>query len=288
MWSLGIDWAEKHLDFCLLSESGNVIQRGRVDNKEDGWAQMLSDVLKSASDNEHLMAAIESPHQLVVEYLMARKTEAQWEAFLNEKHVYHPKARERFFSAMKQKPMPIDNDVISAKSLLAQTLVSQLSSLIEALNLYQERIEAILCDFDDFDRFKSLPGVFLILGAKLLVAIGTCRLRFATAAELQSLFGTAPYTKSSGQNRSVHFRRACHKSMRTALHQMALASMRTSAWAKAYFAKKRKEGKSGAHALRCLANLWLKVIFAIWKNETQYKESEHLAAVARHQLSQPI
>lgn len=128
----------------------------------------------------------------------------------------------------------------------------------------------------------------IVLGAKLLIAIGTDRERFATANELQSMFGTAPYTKSSGQHKSAHFRRACHKKMRAALHQMAFASLRKSDWARAYFAKKRKEGKTAAHAFRCLANLWLKVIFAIWKKETTYNENDHLAAVARHQLAQPI
>jgi hypothetical protein len=72
--------------------------------------------------------------------------------------------------------------------------------------------------------------------------------------------------------------------MRTALSQMALASIRSSTWAKSYYQRKRKEGKKVYHALRCLANLWLKVIFAIWKNNTQYDEI--IASIARHQLNQ--
>ena len=75
--------------------------------------------------------------------------------------------------------------------------------------------------------------------------------------------------------------------MRATLHQMALASLRCSIWARKYFDKKRKEGKKASHALRCLANLWLKVIFAIWKNYTNYDENLHLASIARHQLAQP-
>ncbi len=76
--------------------------------------------------------------------------------------------------------------------------------------------------------------------------------------------------------------------MRTAQEQMALSSLRKSQWAKAYFDKKRKEGKKGSHAMRCLANLWLKVIFAIWKTKKVYSQDKHLAAIARHQISQPI
>ncbi|MBI1925124.1 transposase [Candidatus Poribacteria bacterium] len=53
---------------------------------------------------------------------------------------------------------------------------------------------------------KSRPGVDIILGAKLLMAIGTDRERFRNAHELGAFFGTAPYTQSSGQHKSVHFR----------------------------------------------------------------------------------
>lgn len=405
MWALGIDWAEKHLDYCLLSPPGDVILRGRVDNNESGFAQMLASVQKEAIDFTAVAAAIESPHQPVVDFLITRevavypvnptaifdyrkslrpsgsksdtadaqliasylqihhqqlrvfrlsepqlrqlkllvedrdklitekvrlhnqlrstllgyypqavmafsdlstktaldflsqfpnpeslkgRTDTQWEEFLNGHHVYHKKARLRFLAAMGHNPLTVDAEVIVAKSLFCQTRVSQLVSLMAALKVYEEQIERTLGHFDDFDRFKSLPGVDVILSAKLLVAIITPRQRFASANELQSLFGTAPYTKSSGQNRSVPERKACHKRMRTTLHQIALCSLRASDWAKAYFAKKRKEGKGGAHALRCLANLWLKVIFAIWKKKTLYNENEHLAAVARHQLAAPI
>ena len=36
MFPIGIDWSEKHLDFCITSNSGDVILRNRVDNDDDG------------------------------------------------------------------------------------------------------------------------------------------------------------------------------------------------------------------------------------------------------------
>jgi transposase len=154
------------------------------------------------------------------------------------------------------------------------------------LKEYNDQISTLLENFSDSDRFRSLPGVDTILAGKLLVFIGKDRERFSSALELQSYFGTAPYTKSSGQHRGVHFRFGCNKTMRTALTQMALASLKSSDWAKSYYARKRKEGKKVYHALRCLANNWLKVIFAMWKNSTEYDEMKHLASIARHQLNQ--
>ena len=405
MWFLGIDWAEKHLDYCLENQSGDVLCRGRIDNNEAGFAKMLAGTTQLGTTLEQVLSAIESPHQPVVDFLIARgvtvyplnpasisnyrkslkssgsksdpadaqliasyvrlhhgklrawrlsepelrqlkllisdrdkvmtekvklqnqlrdtllgyfpqaveafsdlssktaldfltqfptpeniqtRSEQQWKEFLDKHRVFHPKARERFLTAIKCQGLTIDAAVVSAKSLFTSTLVSQLQSLRTALAVYQERIEVLFKGFDDSACFLSLPGVDVLLGAKLLVGIGTDRQRFTNANELQAFFGTAPYTKCSGQYRSVRFRFACHKGMRTALYQMAFASLQNSQWAKNYFAKKRKEGKRASHAMRCLSNLWLKVIFAIWKEKTIYIEDKHLAAVTRHQLAQPI
>jgi transposase len=405
MGFLGIDWAEKHLDYCVENQSGDVLYRGRIDNNETGFAKMLARTTQLGLTSEQIHAAIESPHQPVVDFLIARevtvyplnpasisdyrkslkssgsksdtadaqliasyvrlhhgklrawklsepelrqlklllsdrdkimtekvklqnqlrgtllgyfpqaveafsdlssktalgfltqypspqnipnKNEQQWKDFLDKHRVFHPKARERFLTAIKSQGLTIDAAVASAKALFTSTMVSLLQSLKTALAVYQEQIDALFKGFDDSACFLSLPGVDVILGAKLLVGIGTDRQRFANAKELQAFFGTAPYTKRSGQYRSVRFRFACHKGMRTALYQMAFASLGNSQWAKSYFAKKRKEGKRASHAMRCLSNLWLKVIFAMWKDKTVYIEEKHLAAVTRHQLSQPI
>ena len=96
---------------------------------------------------------------------------------------------------------------MNAKSLLTKTIVSQLRPIVAALKEYNKRIEELLEELSDGNLFRSLPiaglcllispRVDVILAAKLLVAMGTDRERFSSANELQSFFGTAPYTKSS-------------------------------------------------------------------------------------------
>jgi len=157
--------------------------------------------------------------------------------------------------------------------------VGQLTTVVASLKEYDKQIAILLSSFSDGDRFRSLPGVDVILAAKLLVSIGTDRERFSNACELQSFFGTAPYTKASGQYRGVHFRFACNKTMRTALEQMALASIRGSTWAKSYYTRKRKEGQKAYHALRCLANLWLKVSSPTTKRLMDFRNLEKLYRV---------
>jgi len=366
MWFLGIDWAEKHLDFCLENPLGNVVIRSRVENSDYGFNSMLNLISQQNVSLTDVVVAIESPHQRVVDFLLVYpvnpkavydyrksrfpsgsksdtadaqllsdylrehhahlrvwrlaegelrqlsllvedrdklvtekvrlqnqirstllgyfpqaieafsdlttqtaieflslfptfestqgRTEADWKTRKDEQRCFHPQARQRFLSAMKLKPIKNDEPVVKAKSLFVTTIVRQLKIVVRSLTEYNQQIETLLNKFDDGNRFRSLPGVDIILAAKLLVAFFPARERFASACELQTFFGTAPYTKGSGQYRSVHFRLACHKGMRAACKQMAIASLRSSTWAKSYFTRKRKEGKRAYHALRCLAN----------------------------------
>jgi hypothetical protein len=216
------------------------------------------------------------------------QSEKDWNQFLNECRCFHPSARIRFLAAITEKPQRVDEAVVKAKSLFVTTIVGQLKIVVASLKEYDKQIEFLLNGFSDGALFRSLPGVDVILAAKLLVNIGTDRERFNSANELQSFFGTAPYTLSSGRYRGVHFRKACHKGMRTALSQLSFASLRRSRWAKSYYSRKRKEGKKSYHALRCLASAWLKVIYAIWKNKEKYDETKHLASIALYQLNQTI
>jgi len=148
-----------------------------------------------------------------------------------------------------QKQKQVDEAVVLAKSLFVTTIVGQLRFVLASLKEYNKQISTLLSNFSDSDRFRSLPLVDTILAGKLLVFIGTDRERFSSAFQLQSYFGTAknnavrrsrplsfaclrlsaPYTKSSGKHRGVHFRLSCNKTMRTALTQMAFASLRKSA-----------------------------------------------------------
>ena len=72
MFPTGIDWSEKHLDFCITNDSGDVINRDRVDNNDDGFNALLQSFEKEQIDLSEIAVAIESPHQRIVDFLLAR------------------------------------------------------------------------------------------------------------------------------------------------------------------------------------------------------------------------
>jgi hypothetical protein len=89
-----------------------------------------------------------------------------------------------------------------------------------------------------------------------------------------------PY--ESGNYSKVHKRYACIKPLRNALHQFAWESTRQEAWALDYYRRKRKEGKSHSMAIRALANVWVRIIYAMWLKHASYESATFLAARQAH------
>jgi len=53
-------------------------------------------------------------------------------------------------------------------------------------------------------------------------------------------------------------------------------------WALDYYRRKRAEGKSHTMAVRALANVWVRIIYAMWFNRTCYDPATFAAAQRRH------
>jgi len=115
-----------------------------------------------------------------------------------------------------------------------------------------------------------------------MVAFGTRRERYHSAAELQSYSGIAPVTEQSGRTQWVHFRRACPKFLRQTFHEFASHSIVRSGWARAYYDLQISRGKGHHAAVRALAGKWIRVLFRCWKDRTPYDEQTYLRTLAKH------
>ena len=120
------------------------------------------------------------------------------------------------------------------------------------------------------------------LAPRLLAELGADRDVFNTPEALQCHAGAAPVTEKSGQSRRVKFRRACNMTLRATIHLWADRSRIKSTWAEAYYRQKREQGKGHATALRCLALRWLKILWKMWQERTQYDSERHLRDQTRH------
>ena len=116
---------------------------------------------------------------------------------------------------------------------------------------------------------------------RLIVAFGTRRERFQSAAELAAYSGIAPVCRQSGHSKSVVFRRACPQFLRQTFHEFAACSLRSSVWAGAFYRTQRGQGKRHHAAVRALAFKWIRILFRCWQQRTPYHEARYLEVLRR-------
>lgn len=134
--------------------------------------------------------------------------------------------------------------------------------------------------------YQSIPGAGKLLQPKLLAMMGDERNRYPSPDVLAAIAGTAPVTVRSGQSGYVKFRRACNKRLRTNMQQLAKSSLRYSAYSADYFYGLKARGHYHSHALRCLANRWVRIIWVLWQRRQPYDEALHMRDVIRRR--QPL
>lgn len=118
----------------------------------------------------------------------------------------------------------------------------------------------------------SLPGAGVRTAITVLIHVGDAS-AFRTAAHLAAYAGLAPVTRRSGSSiRGETASRRGNKSLKRALFLSAFASLRDPA-SRAYYDRKRAEGKIHNAALLCLARRRTDVLYAMIRTGKSYRPS---------------
>lgn len=162
-------------------------------------------------------------------------------------------------------------------------IVADLARELERLDARRSRV---LAQIDEVFQshplgpvLMTLPGVGPRTGAKILAEIGDGA-RFASGAQLASYAGLAPVTRQSGTSirGEKRSRRGNHR-LKNALFLAAFCSLRHPA-SRAFYDRKRAQGKKHNAAVICLARRRCDVILAMVKTATAYDASHSSRAVA--------
>lgn len=206
------------------------------------------------------------------------------------KQARYPGAKQKAQQIVKllHQPALQANEVTTrTKARLMLALVNQLEPLLKQIADYDKEIERLFLSHADSELFQALPGAGARLAPRLLAEMGDDRSRYESASSLQALAGTSPVLFQSGTYQKAHRRMACVKPWRNALHQFAWQSTHQEAWAKEYYQRKRAEGKSHTVAVRALANVWARILYAVWKTKERYQTAIFEAARRAHAPCQP-
>src|SRR6266849_6284054 len=188
----------------------------------------------------------------------------------------------KIFEHLHQPSLRANAVTTRTKSRLAVALIVQLQPLVEQIAAYDKEIEQLFLSHEDNVVFSSLPRAGKRLAPRLLAEIGDDPARYETAASLQALGGTSPVLFQSGSYSKHHRRLGCIKPLRNALHQFAWQTTQSEPWAMQYYQRKRAAGKSHTVAIRALANVWVRIIFAIWFGHCTYETAIFERAQQQH------
>lgn len=185
--------------------------------------------------------------------------------------------------------LPIPAHVVRARSRKMLVLLDQLEVTARAVSDYKKEIETFFSSLPVAELARTLPGGKSgVIVPSVFAELGDAAGRWSSFRHLQAQAGATPYTKQSGKIKTAHFRFACNKHLRYAMHWFAHISLTQSEWARAYYDRQRAKGHTHRQALRALGSKWLKIIFVMWRDRVPYDENHHLANITRQHFKQAV
>lgn len=144
---------------------------------------------------------------------------------------------------------------------LVKELAVEALANIDRLKALDAEIEQRLALHPDAALILSLPGMGAILTAEFIAQAGSIQ-RFKSADSLAAAAGLAPVLKQSGKTRWLKRPSGGSKGLKRVFYQSAFASLRCPD-SRAFYARKRQEGKRHHQALIALARRRVNVLWAM-------------------------
>jgi transposase len=155
-------------------------------------------------------------------------------------------------------------------------IVSSLIGLIEGLNTqiagFEDELKGSFEQHPDAEILRSLPGLGIVLGARVLGEFGDDPTRYADARARRNYAGTSPITKASGTRRVVLARFARNERLFDACYLWAFSTLTKSHGARCYYDLQRARGKTHSQALRAIGNRLVGILHGCLRRGEVYQE----------------
>jgi transposase len=155
---------------------------------------------------------------------------------------------------------------------LCRELAREALTVRKRLGAIDADLAEVLAAHPDSTLIRSLPGMGVILTAEFLAEVGN-RDRFADADALAAAAGLAPVLRQSGKVRFLRRPLGGDKRLKRVFYQAAFCSLSCPA-SRAFYARKRREGKRHHQALLALARRRVNVLWAMLRDRRPYELQE--------------
>jgi transposase len=170
-------------------------------------------------------------------------------------------------AAARAQTLAIPGERLTAE--LVRELALELRQIRERLVSLDRQIETTLERHPDAALIRSLPGMGATLTAEFIAEAGTLA-RFPTPDNLASAAGLAPVLKQSGKVRYLQRARGGNKALKRVFYQSAFCSLHHPT-SRAFYDRKRAEGKRHHQAVLALARRRVNVLHAILRDRHPFE-----------------
>ncbi|MBE8523550.1 IS110 family transposase [Amycolatopsis sp. H6(2020)] len=161
----------------------------------------------------------------------------------------------------------------AAADTVLPRLADSLKTVLQQRKQVAEQVEEILDAHPLAGVLTSMPGIGVRTAARILLEVGDAS-NFASSGHLAAYAGIAPVTRSSGTSiKGEHPARTGNRQLKRAFFLAAFAAL-SDPVSRAYYDRKRAEGKKHNAALICLARRRCDVLYAMLRNGTHYRHPE--------------
>lgn len=152
---------------------------------------------------------------------------------------------------------------------LCRELASDALQTRERLGILEQQLTELLARHPDGALILSLPGMGVNLACEFLVEVGSLT-RFASPDALAAAAGIAPVLRQSGKMRFLRRPLGGNKNLKRVLYQSAFCSLQHPV-SRAFYDRKRREGKRHHQALIALARRRVNVLWAMLRDRHPYQ-----------------
>ena len=156
-------------------------------------------------------------------------------------------------------------------SRIVAEIAGEILTLKERLPTLDKEIASRFFARPEAPILASLPGIGPVLGSEFLVAVGDLS-AFESADQLAAYAGLVPAARDSGKRVGNNRRmRGGNKVLKRVFFLSAFASLRSSPHSRAFYDRKRREGKRHTQALIALARRRVNVLWAMLRDDKTFE-----------------
>jgi transposase len=174
---------------------------------------------------------------------------------------------QRALAAAAEQTIAVPAERMTAR--LVRELAGEALACRDRLRELDRELEALLEHHPDAALVRSLPGMGAVLTAELIAEAGNLS-RFRSADALASAGGIAPVLRQSGKTRFLRRPIGGNKGLKRVFYQSAFCSLGHDD-SRAFYNRKRREGKRHHQAVIALARRRINVLWAVLQSRTPFQ-----------------